>query len=320
MNLSKKLSKNLSKNLSTFNALKHVEHQGWMVEVSGERLLKLQQTLLGIMDDLDRVCRENGISYFLSGGTMLGAVRHHGFIPWDDDADIFMTRADYERFRALFPQELSSAYVLVEPGVTRDYGLSMVKVRKKGTALIECPDPMPDDEALLDGTYGVWVDIFILENVSDNRLARAVHGFLSMGFGFALSCRTFYSRREMYRQLAGSDKELLKTFNTKIAIGRLLSVFKLETWARWTKNVYSMCHDENSKNVVCPSGRNHFTGEIFPRHPFCDTKEVLFEDRKYFISKWYDGYLKQLYGDYMTVPEAAEQEAHVVRKLVLPEE
>jgi len=297
-------------NLSTFNIFKNLPIPEGMIEISGETLLNLQKTLLEILKDVDKVCKKNNIKYFLSGGSMLGAVRHNGFIPWDDDIDIFMTRENYDKFNEIFDKELSDKYYNQIPNVTHNYGNMAGKIRKKGTILLGRED-IDSDEA------GVWIDIFVLENTYDNALLRKLHCFLSMASGLCLSCRMFETRKDIYLQLAGDNKEIKKVFKTKILIGKCLSFFSLDRWAKITNGIYSMCKNTNSKYVVCPAGRGHFTGEIYPRYPFVETQTHQFEDMQTYISKWYDGYLSQLYGDYMSIPKEENRECHVVRKLKL---
>ena len=115
---------------------------------------KLRQIELQILCEIDRVCRENGIGYFLDSGTLLGAVRHHGFIPWDDDIDVGMVREDYDRFLKIAPGKLRPEYLLEAPGRSSSVRFSFSKVRRRGTTFLESAtssNGSPD---------GIWVDIF----------------------------------------------------------------------------------------------------------------------------------------------------------------
>lgn len=114
---------------------------------------RLKTVELDILDEISRVCRENDIEFFLDSGTLLGAERHHGFIPWDDDIDIGMIRADYEKFLRLAPELLGRDYSLETPQGD-DIRYSFCKVRRRGTTFIE-------NATLNDrGDDGIWVDIF----------------------------------------------------------------------------------------------------------------------------------------------------------------
>ena len=126
--------------------------------------LEIQDIILGIMVDVDRFCEERGIEYCLMGGSALGSKRHGGFIPWDDDLDIFMTPDNYEKFRDAFNCEGNKdKYYLQEWGLT-DGMVTISKIRLNGTSFIE--------ETLKDWDihHGIYIDIFILHACPNNRL------------------------------------------------------------------------------------------------------------------------------------------------------
>ncbi|MEA4950693.1 MAG: LicD family protein, partial [Petrimonas sp.] len=126
-------------------------------------LRKLQQTQLEIFKIIDSICRKHRISYSLYGGTLLGAVRHHGFIPWDDDLDIAMTRANFNQFREAWIEEKIDGYFFQEyendPGFTRTFS----KVRKGGTVFLG------HDEVGKNYHHGIFVDIFPFDKVKTSK-------------------------------------------------------------------------------------------------------------------------------------------------------
>ena len=122
--------------------------------------MKLQKCILHVAKYVDNVCETNGIEYCLMGGSALGAVRHKGFIPWDDDLDIFMTPDNYEKFRKVHRNE--SGFYLQEWGA-KDGMVSMAKVRMDKSTYIE------KDLAEWDIHQGVYIDIFILHTCPDNK-------------------------------------------------------------------------------------------------------------------------------------------------------
>ena len=128
--------------------------------------LELQDKILEIMEDLDKFCADNDVNYCLMGGSALGAKRHGGFIPWDDDLDIFMTPDNYERFRDLFREKGDhKKYYLQEWGAV-DGMVTISKIRLNDTTYIE--------ESLKDWDihHGIYIDIFILHNCPNNRLSQ----------------------------------------------------------------------------------------------------------------------------------------------------
>ena len=115
----------------------------------------VQNKILEIMKYIDKLCRKNNITYYIMGGTALGAVRHGGFIPWDDDLDIFMTPDNYEKFKVVFESENSDLFVLQEWKTTPNY-LEYAKLRMNGTTFIE--ENFKDAK---DMHHGIYVDIMI---------------------------------------------------------------------------------------------------------------------------------------------------------------
>ena len=130
-----------------------------------EVLLKVQQIQLEMAKDIKRVCEENGIRYFLYRGTFLGAVRHKGVIPWDDDMDFGMLRADYEKFCRIAPEKLSSQYCFQNWHTDENYALPFGKVRKRGTLFVEAKCArLPEN--------GIYIDIYPLDFAPEGEQAR----------------------------------------------------------------------------------------------------------------------------------------------------
>lgn len=137
--------------------------------MDGKRDVKeVQGKILEVMKYIDKLCRDNGIIYYIMGGTALGAVRHGGFIPWDDDLDIFMTPSEYEKFKKVFESENSSIFVLQEWRTTPHY-LEYAKVRMNGTTFIE--EAFKDRKNLHQGIY---VDIMILHKIPENKYIQKI--------------------------------------------------------------------------------------------------------------------------------------------------
>lgn len=123
--------------------------------VSQEQIDKAHAVAIDIMDEIARVCEKHNITWWIESGTLLGAVRHKGFIPWDDDCDIGMMRGDYEKFLQVAPDEIGEGFYVQIPGIDKYYPKKLVKVRKLGTKLV-------DDDESFDEKYnqGIFVDVF----------------------------------------------------------------------------------------------------------------------------------------------------------------
>ena len=295
--------------LSTVKAFKQFRPAN-AIELSEEQLQELQRTLGEMLNDISDLCEKYGIQYQLGGGTALGAVRHAGFIPWDDDIDLNMPREDHERFTELFLKEHGERYWVHTAQRTQGYGLTLSRVLKKGTSVRTREDFFNPDEC------GAFIDIFPIESTYDNALRRLLHGIGCMGLGFIQSCAKFWRDREFLMAMLDKKKQkkLCRVFRIKIAVGAVFSFLSLDAWTRLTDRWYSMCRKQDSLYVVVPSGKNHFFGELYRREKLCSTTLVPFEGRKRPIAAEYDEYLTHLYGDYKAVPPADKQEKHIFFK------
>jgi lipopolysaccharide cholinephosphotransferase len=295
--------------LSTVDAFKHVNPSDQMVEVKGDKLRQLQSVLRMMVKDLDAVCRKNGIDYTMGGGSCLGAVRHRGFIPWDDDVDINMARKDFNLFCECFSDEMGEKYALQIPGVTPGYELGLARIRLKGTTLRS----REDIDALDGETTGVYIDIFIIDDVPDSTLGRFLRGIGSDFIGFKYSCRRTYVHWDFYVEIASNDKELARALKAKSFFGRVLTHLTpaelCERWGAWNARAVN----PYSEYVTIPVGRKHYFGECIRRNKYFPTVEGEFEGISVKLPRDYDAYLTGLYGpNYMDLPPEEKRETHVV--------
>lgn len=293
-------------NLSTVDAFKNISAANNPIELNGERLGSLQRVLTRMLGDLNEVCERHGIAYTLGGGTCLGAVRHHGFIPWDDDVDINMTREGYRRFVKAYESEMKDGYWLHDCNRTPGYELAFPRLRLKGTVVRSREDYQFDE-------CGAYIDIFIIDNAPSNALLRNAHGFISMALGFAYSCRRFAAHAADYLALVEGDAAATSAFKKKILIGRLLSFRSVESWTRAWDRWNSRCHDASSSHVTIPVGRKHYFGELQFRSDYFPVSRGSFGDLTVPLPKNTDAYMRSLYGEgYMTPPPEGDREKHVV--------
>ena len=298
-------------NLSTVGAFKRLPEQEGVIRVEGELLKSLQRVLCDMLSDIARVCEAEHIDYVLGGGTCLGAIRHHGFIPWDDDVDINMTREGYRRLRTALLSAYPGKYVIQDPQDTEGYELGFPRVRLCNTVLRSRED-------FDDGECGVYVDIFLIEDVPDNAIARKLHGFGSLALGFGLSCRRFYEHAAAYLKLAGNDEEIGQVFRRKISLGRLCAFASPKAWTRAWDRWNGLWHAPGSTYVSMPVGRKHYFGETYRRSDILPGDLADFEELEVRVPRNAEAYLAQLYGpDYMQLPPESDRETHVVYELDL---
>lgn len=297
-------------NLSTFSLLKN--HKGSVV-IDAELTKKIQKILLSIIIDFDHCCRENNINYSLCGGSALGAVRHKGFIPWDDDIDVFMPRADYNKFLKIYKSFFGDKYTLHAPETTPELGMPIAQLSLNGTVYKTQLAPSRENP-------GIYIDIFVLENIPDNIALRYIHGVGSLFFGLALSCARYNTDQNILLEFySNADKAVLNTLKVKIKLGYLFKmILSLSTWCElnnWWNGLYQ---NSETSYVSCPSDTKHYFGEIFEKSIVCNIHDTIFENRPLKLMDFYDDYLKQAYGsDYMIPPPMDKREVHSIIELKL---
>ncbi|MCM1307432.1 MAG: LicD family protein [Butyrivibrio sp.] len=266
---------------------------------------KIQKVLLMMMDDIHALCAANGLCYVITGGCAIGAVRHKGFIPWDDDIDVSMPRADYDRFAALVKKAFPDKYDVQEIRIDKSYDLNFMKLRLKGTRFLEASDTDAD-------RAGIFIDIFPIENVYDGALAQAWQGIKSDGLQFVCSCVRIRKKLGRLGAVMRDNAALSRTLKLKAFIGALFGFKSLREWLLLTERALSRCKDGESRRIAIPVGRGHFKGERYPRSWFFEPVQREFEDRKYFFPAQTKRYLRKLYGDYAAPPPESERERHGV--------
>lgn len=183
-------------------------------------LARLHGELLDIMAEIIRVCEVCGIPYFIQGGTAIGALFNKGIVPWDDDIDIGMTRADYERFLQLAPQHLRPQYFLEWFGTERNTPFYFAKVKKNGTMFVE------EMFRNMDIHHGIFVDIFPYDRIPDNKWLERLHRFSSR---FWINC--FIGKQIWLWRWCGRceiDEPLPKSFVGCLAVRAVCSLLSRE--------------------------------------------------------------------------------------------
>ena len=235
---------------------------------------KLQNVQLEMLKEADRICKKHNIKYSLFAGTALGAVRHKGFIPWDDDLDIIMLREDYEKFLKVAKEELGEDYYMQE-AFSAKWPMQFSKIRKNNTAFIERYKPK------MEGIHmGVYVDVFPCDNLSNNNLVAKLQ-FLASKVVIA---------KALDRRGYLTDSKAKKIF---MALCKMLPGKLIHKW--------SLLKGKKTDRVHCFYGAaSKMSKSIFPREWITETTPMTFEDGEFPCPTHYDKMLTALYGDYMT--------------------
>lgn len=269
-----------------------------MVELNAEQLRKLQLIELDMICEVDRICRKNHINYTIIGGTLLGAVRHGGFIPWDDDADIAMLREDYEKFAEICKRELEpSKYYFQNYKNTKGYRWGYGKLRRKKTLFVR------NEQEHMPYGQEIFIDIFPIDSVPDNNVKRVIHNFLC-----------FCIRKTLWSAIGRkSEKNVLFRQIYKllflIPINRVFNVYEKIVQAGSKSNTLLV------RTLTFPLPNRACKG--YKREWFQKTNDIFFEGKKFRGVKDFDGWLKFEFGDYMTIPDKSKRKIHPVSTIKL---
>ena len=261
-------------------------------------LREIQLVSLDIMKDIHAFCVRNNIRYTLAYGSLIGAVRHKGFIPWDDDIDIWMPRPDYERFCKSYQSE--AGLKILSPYCDDNY-FYFAKVYDDQRTRVEMK------WLHRDGDLGVWIDVFPIDGIADD-----MNQFLIDYSQIHETMRKINSIRAeytFYRRSCGlmSLKHDLRLFVKRICYGdlyklrrRLTELCTSNKWGQTSKCSSLYCIDAYRKNKP----------ECFDTSDFIEYELTDFETEKFYITKGYDHILKSIYGEYMVIPLESERQSH----------
>lgn len=248
--------------------------------------------LLEILIEIDRICNENNLRYFLTGGTLLGAIRHKGFIPWDDDIDIAMPRPDYECLKRISSTTFDKRFKLTTIENDKKYYCRYAKVYHQETTLVEYEYPFY--------VGGIFVDVFPLDGMPDDKLDKH------------------------YSQYTKAKNKLFKLYVNPHDMLKEKNIYNFFRYYKY--KLYHFFYNIPDKIKICETIAQKYTfdrckyianlngawgkREITKKEYFEDYILADFEGYKFRIPKGYHSFLTGLYGDYMTLPPIEKQISH----------
>lgn len=277
-------------------------------------LNQLHQTLVGMLVDVISACKQLNVNLTLIGGSVLGAVRHEGFIPWDDDLDIGMSRKDWDIFKQHFQSLLGHKYILEAPnysGKDSKQLLSKINLIDSEYVMIE--------EVKFPYHNCIFLDVFIIDNVSDNRFIRNFDAFtVNLMRLMAITIQEYMYQSPIMKQAMMTSLPTKIYYYFRQIIGFCSSMLiSHKTLGIWFDRFVSR-HDKHTKRATVATGLRRYKKETLDYDiwfPFCKGK---FEGITVNLPHDPDKYLSCIYGDYMKIPPVEARETHAIVKLRFP--
>ena len=267
------------------------------IELDADTLRQLQLVQLELLEEADRICRKCGIHYNIIAGTLLGAVRHSGYIPWDDDADIALLREDYEKFRKACKTELDkSRFYFQDHRNTRGYRWGYGKLRRKNTLFLrENQEHMPYKQ-------GVFIDVFPLDGVPDSYVKRCMKNF-----------ECFCVRKILWSKVGRIAEKCF----WKRQVYKLLDHIPEKTVFSYYHRMIAKANRKKTKMVrilMFPTPNRAYG---YYRTWYEHSADIMFEGKVFQGIHDYDSYLSFKFGNYMELPPEEKRKVHPVSEIRL---
>lgn len=269
------------------------------MKVDGEDVKSIQSIQLELLVKLDSICKKYKINYFLFGGTLLGAIRHQGFIPWDDDIDVCMLRNDYERFIGICTQnELGCKYFLQNNLTDKSSIIQFSKLRRNNTVM------EMSNEVSASSHKGIWIDIFPLDNVSEDPKKQKKQ-YRDFNFFYTILTSRVKSRAST-----------ASSFSKRIARFSMFFLNKFISKKTLDKKLHKiMCRYDDYQSIYVNhlsngTGGNRMKRFLMKKSYFDSAVPALFEGKLFPCPSNYKEILTTCYGDYMSLPPENERTSH----------
>lgn len=262
-------------------------------------LKEIQKNSLGCLKFFDKFCREHNLRYSLAYGTLIGAIRHKGFIPWDDDIDVMMLRKDYNRLvESFLSHNNHERYRFINHINCKNYYYSIARLEDRKTKIV-----YHDNRD--DGTKGCFIDIYPIDNIYDNMRGRLFTNWLAhKRWGWINNCKKYLykKRKNKYIYNCFTKKLIFTLADSWMVFLSIKSKFVCDLWNMF--GVIPVKYQYNHDNYY---DINNYKLE---RRWFDEYINIAFEDGEFMSIAAYDEFLRAIYGDYLTLPPEEKRIAH----------
>lgn len=267
----------------------------WKEVYTAEQIKKIQEIELKNLKELQRVCDIIGVEFFLYGGSLIGAVRHKGFVPWDDDLDIAMSRADYIKFIQQAPKYLSDEYYLQTPYTDKKSPYFYSKLRLKGTKYIEyCHHRLGIEQ-------GIYVDIYPIDNMPDDE-----QEFLRLYNEFQKNVRLFTLRQCPFPEIPPETlKRKFRSF-LKFGVAMCLRIIPHKYFIKKLDNIMTQYNNQNTRRY----GNYSYFDPVNLFKDIHPLQKGIFENIEVNLPNDWDYHLSSRYGNYMELPPEEKRLGH----------
>ena len=266
-----------------------------------EELKKLQMCELDILKDIIKICKKHNLTYYMMGGTFLGAIRHKGFIPWDDDIDISLNRNEYEKLLKILETELPKKYSMDNFIVNKE---SLIYATRIEDSTVQVLDKAPNVQLVRNA----WIDIFPLDGMPNNALIRKIHEFRLLYLRLKFKYSIFSLSVAQNKKHRPFHEKVLVFLGNHFNFEKILD--KKKCLHQLDKSLKKYDYDK-SNYVVNFMGAYRFK-EMFKKDIYENCSLYDFENTKLNAPKNYDFVLTQMYGDYMKEPPLDERNKHCI--------